>query len=117
MAHVTITVGSRNYSIACDDGEEDHLHQLAATIDQRAAELGRTVGPVGEARLFLMTSLVLADEISERADQVMALETELEKFRSGGPEAATRVNQAEAAVAQVLEAASRRIEDIAQRLS
>ena len=65
MGQVNITVNGREYQIACGDGEEEHIEQLAAYINHHAGELVQQAGQVGEARLLLMTALVLADELSE----------------------------------------------------
>jgi len=65
MAQVEVTVNGRNYRIACDDGQEDHLIELAGFIDRKVAELVSAVGQVGDARLLVMASLLIADELSE----------------------------------------------------
>ena len=64
MGQVSITVNGRDYKIACDDGEEEHLAYLASYISHHADDLVGSAGQVGEARLLLMTALVLADELS-----------------------------------------------------
>jgi len=35
MPLVNVMVNSRAYTIACDDGEEEHLKELAAHVDQQ----------------------------------------------------------------------------------
>ncbi len=65
MAQVDVTINGRNYRVACDDGQEGHLRQLAEYVDQRVMELVGSVGQVGEARLVVMASLLIADELSE----------------------------------------------------
>ena len=65
MAQVEVTVNGRNYRIACDDGQEDHLIELAGFVDRKVAELVSAVGQVGDARLLVMASLLIADELSE----------------------------------------------------
>jgi len=62
MPLVNVMVNSRAYTIACDDGEEDHLRQLAATVDGKVRELLGSVGNVGTERLLLMAALLIADE-------------------------------------------------------
>jgi cell division protein ZapA len=121
MAQVTVLVNGRNYTLACEDGEEEHLTALAAFIDSRVAELGRSVGQVGDARLMLMASLVVADELAVAHERVEELEHEIEQLKQKTPEiaetapaAANAVN--EEAFAAVIEAAAKRIEDIAARL-
>ncbi|MES2256841.1 MAG: cell division protein ZapA [Pseudomonadota bacterium] len=62
MPLVNVMVNSRAYTIACDDGEEDHLRQLAATVDAKTREVLSSVGQVGDTRLLLMAALLIADE-------------------------------------------------------
>jgi len=34
MAQVNVTISGRTYRMACDDGEEDHLAQLAERLNR-----------------------------------------------------------------------------------
>jgi cell division protein ZapA len=117
MAQVALVIHGRSYPVACDDGEESHLEALAAGLDARIQELAKTVGPVGEIRLFLMASLLIADDMQAQTERMAALEAEVEALRAGGsPEIRARVEQAEDKVAMVLESATRRIEDLVRRV-
>jgi cell division protein ZapA len=62
MPLVNVLVNGRAYTIACDDGEEDHLRELGTFVDKRVQELTGSVGQVGDTRLLLMAGLVIADE-------------------------------------------------------
>ncbi len=77
MPLVNVMVNGRAYTIACDDGEEDHLRTLAATVDAKAREVLSSVGLVGDTRLLLMAALLMADEYH-------AAVTKLESHRQGG---------------------------------
>ena len=65
MAQVTVTINDRDYEIACDDGQENHLIKLSQFVNKRLGKLTDVIGQPGEARLLVMTSLLLADELSE----------------------------------------------------
>jgi len=65
MAQVNITLNKRKYQVACDDGQEAHLTRLGRYVDKRLNELIAAVGQVGEARLLVMVSLLLTDELSD----------------------------------------------------
>ena len=65
MARVTVTINGRKYDISCDNGEESHLTRLAEYVNRRVDELVTKVGQVGDARLLVMASLLIADELSE----------------------------------------------------
>ena len=65
MAQVDVLINGKSYNVACDDGQEDHLLQLAGYVDQRIQDLVNSVGQVGDARLLVMASLLISDELSE----------------------------------------------------
>ena len=65
MAQVEVSINGRNYQIACDDGQEGHLVQLGEYVDRRVKELVTAVGQVGDSRLLVMVSLLIADELAE----------------------------------------------------
>lgn len=65
MAQVTITINSREYAIACEDGQEVRILQLARMLDEKAKMLNAASGQVNECMLLAMVGLLLADELSE----------------------------------------------------
>ena len=65
MAEVTIEVGGRRYDVACRDGEEAQLRNLARMVDEKAEQARAIVGAVNESRQLLLAALLLADELSD----------------------------------------------------
>lgn len=65
MAQVTITINSREYAIACEDGQEVRIIQLARILDEKARQLNLSIGQVNENMVLVMVGLLLADEMSE----------------------------------------------------
>ncbi|HEY1503869.1 MAG TPA: cell division protein ZapA [Stellaceae bacterium] len=65
MPQVSVTINGRSYPVACDDGEENRIRDLARLIDSKVAGFARQVGQAGEARLLVLAALVLADELTE----------------------------------------------------
>jgi cell division protein ZapA len=112
MPLVNVMVNSRAYTIACDEGEEEHLKELAAHVDAKAREVLGSVGQVGDARLLLMAALLIADEHHDMSGQVASGAGEKEKQTLH-----LRAEAAESAAADVLESAAKRLEDIAARLA
>jgi len=74
MAQVAVEVNGKRYEIACDDGQEAHLARLGEYIDTRIQELIAAVGQVGDMRLLVMGSLLIADELSDAYAQLKAIE-------------------------------------------
>ena len=63
MAQVDVSVNGQSYRIACEDGQEDRLVDLAAMVDEKVLDLVNQIGQVGSNRLLVMAALVIADEL------------------------------------------------------
>ena len=117
MPLVNIMVNGRAYTIACDDGEEEHLKELAGHVDEKAREVLSAVGQVGDARMMLMAALLIADEhhdlTARLGDSAKAVTSSSEEKQS----LHLKAEQFEAASADVLESAAKKLEDIAARLA
>ena len=70
MGQVSITVGGRNYQVACDDGQEQHLIKLAGYLEKKMDELNSSIGTIGDTRLMLMASLIITDELFEQKNRM-----------------------------------------------
>jgi cell division protein ZapA len=117
MPLVNVMVNNRAYTIACDDGEEPHLKELAAHVDEKAREVLASVGQVGDARMLLMAALLIADEHHDLAGKVTAGTEAVNASSSEKHTLHLRAEQAESDAADVLEGAAKRLEDIAARLT
>ena len=61
---VTLTLNGRNYTVACDEGQEKRVQYLGQYIDQKLRDVSRNAGANNnEAYQWLLTSLLLADEL------------------------------------------------------
>ena len=63
MSNVTLTIGGRNYTVACAAGEEDHVAGLGQAIDAKIQSMG--AAGTNETRQLLFAALLLADEVHE----------------------------------------------------
>lgn len=68
MAEVNVTLNGRAYGIACDDGQERRVKDLAAYVDHRLKEISRAGAASNEAHLLVLAAIVLADEIFDLKD-------------------------------------------------
>ncbi|MFL5239566.1 MAG: cell division protein ZapA [Rhizomicrobium sp.] len=106
MAQVDVTVNDRSYRLTCDPGQEDHLRELAAHVDDKVSALAESVGQVGEARLLLMAALLITEDYK---GTVQRLEAQAQ--------AVIDLAKAEESAAGALNAAAKRVEDIAGKLA
>ena len=65
MPELSVTINGRNYAIACEAGQEEHTSRLAEYIKVRVEELVESNGQIGDARVLLMASLLVSDELSD----------------------------------------------------
>ena len=70
MSNVSLKIGGRDYTVACAEGEEDHVRTLGALIDGKIADLGNAAQ--GETRQLLFAALLLADELHEARGKLAA---------------------------------------------
>lgn len=73
MSQVTITINSREYAVACEDGQEVRIYQLARMLDEKAKMITQGVGQINENMLLAMVGLLLADELTEAKKGVVAV--------------------------------------------
>ena len=71
---VEISVNSHIYKIACEEGQEEHIQNLAKFINNEVDQLVSSVGQIGEARLLLMTCLIIADKLKDESSLSKSLD-------------------------------------------
>src|SRR5262250_1389614 len=76
-SQVTVTINGRQFRMACENGQESHLLQLAQDLDQRIERLRATFGEIGDTRLTVMAALTVADELAEAKQKLERVEPEL----------------------------------------
>jgi cell division protein ZapA len=114
---VNVMVNQRAYTIACDEGEEEHLRDLAKHVDVKVRELLETVGQVGDGRLLLMAALLITDDYLDAAHRLELREHDFGELTAAHADAKSKLGGMETSIAGTLEAATKRIGDIAARLA
>lgn len=108
MGQVTIHINGKPYLVGCEDGEEQRLESLAAGFDAKIRGLGADGATLGETRLMLMGALVLADEAGAMAERLAAAEAEAARLSA-------QLDAADSRAVAAIEAAARKIENLASR--
>jgi cell division protein ZapA len=117
MAQVSVTINGRQFRMACEDGQEGHLLELARELDSRIGGLRAKFGEIGDTRLTVMAAITVADELAEAGLRVKRLEEELAALEGARVSASERNKSAQASVAAALSAAAERIESITKKLN
>ena len=103
MAQVDVSVNGQSYRIACEDGQEDRLVDLAAMVDEKVIGLVNQIGQVGSNRLLVMAALIIADEL-----------VDLKNEAGSSKELEDNTNQQDTVLA--LQEITKRIENIADQV-
>jgi cell division protein ZapA len=117
MSHINVTINGRQYRMACEEGQETQLLELAEGFEARIGSLRGKFGEIGDARLTVMAALMVSDELIDATQRIRNLEQELEGLRDVRVVAADRARATQIAVANALNAAADRIEKTTQVLN
>jgi len=117
MGQVVVQVNGRPYTMQCNDGEEEHLSELAQLLDQEVTVIQRSVGQVGDTRLLLMAGLVIADKLSEGIRRIEELQEQVASMRALRNGALKQSEELEERMAGRLDAAAKRLEAVARETS
>lgn len=108
MSDVTLTINRRAYTVACEDGQEDHLRGLGRLVEERVEELIGSMGQIGDQRLLVMASLLFADdakasrealqEAQEKADALSAAKAAEDEAASAMEDLAARIEELAGAI-------------------
>lgn len=122
MATVMIRVNGKEYSVACDDGQEEHLLHLAFNLDERVGQLAYQMGGnPGEVMALLLSGLMMTDEVAENKKEIARLSGEVRLLTQNISQRTGRYNDQkvadmEVAMTQTLNEIAGRIEKIAQQV-
>lgn len=77
MSSLRIYIGGREYQVACDDGEEERLKNLARLLDQRIVAMGGGTGKISDSQLMMLAGLMLADELEDAKRELAHLRNDI----------------------------------------
>lgn len=117
MAQVTVSIDGKAYRMACEEGQEQHLEELAAGFDRYVSHLKSQFGEIGDLRLTVMAGIMVMDELHEVTRRLDRLEQEAEELRKGREGVLSEVSKSEEAIAHALGELTTQIQGMAAKLS
>ena len=79
MPEVRVSIGGREFDVACQEGEDHYLRTAAKLLDNEAQVLSDQVGRMPEARMLLMAGLLLADKTASVEDRSAEIQAQLDE--------------------------------------
>ena len=80
MANVNIKFNGKEVLLSCEDGQEEHLEELALFLNEKFSNLKNTLGNIGESKLLLITSISVLDEYYETKKKIDIQKKEISKI-------------------------------------
>jgi cell division protein ZapA len=117
MAQVNVTISGKTYRMACDDGQEDHLTDLANRLNRSIEQLRSRFGDIGDQRLTVMAAITLADQQEETERRLEEREAEIAGDANVRRDGRARREAADAELAAALAAIAERVEGLAGRIA
>jgi cell division protein ZapA len=108
MAEVSIAINGRNFSIYCEDGQEQRVTDLGHYVDARLKDISKAGAANNEAHLLVLTALMLTDEIFDLRDEAGKLEKHVKNAKNS--------QEDEAEVVQAINELADRVDQVSARI-
>ncbi len=80
MANVNIKFNGKEFLLSCEDGQEEHLEEIASYLNEKFDNLKNSLGNIGESKLLLITSISVLDEYYETKKKIDVQKNEINKI-------------------------------------
>jgi len=116
MAEVTVSIDGKAYRMACEEGQEDHLIDLAGKFDRYVGHLKNQFGEIGDLRLTVMAGIMVMDELNEAQRQLRGAESEVGSLKKTRDTALARIEETDNALAKSIAQVTEKLERVASKL-
>ncbi len=91
MANVNINFNGKEFLLSCEDGQEEHLEDLATNLNTKFNNLKKSLGNIGENKLLLITSITVMDEYFETKKKIDLQKNDIKQIKEKFKELKTLV--------------------------
>ncbi|MEQ1769719.1 MAG: cell division protein ZapA [Devosia sp.] len=110
MPEVSVEIDGKKYRMGCEDGQQQHLLDLAAQLNSQIESLRSSVGEAGDTRLLVMAGIASLDRLAEAERQIDTLKRGIAELTEAGHDLALENEELERRFAARLEQAAERVE-------
>ena len=121
MPELKLSIGERDFEVACQEGEENFLTEAANLLNAESQKLVSQLGRLSESRMLLMAGLMLADKminaeksLNERERQIEQKESEVERSISAARVASESKPEFAIYISDLLSKTATRLEKVAK---
>ena len=80
MTELEISIGGRIFSVACETEEQEKVKKAAALINEEADSIQTQLGRLPEAKMLLLSALMIADRLVDVESDSKVLQERSEDF-------------------------------------
>lgn len=117
MAQVSVMIDGKAYRMACNEGQEDHLIDLAQRFDRYVSHLKESFGEIGDQRITVMAGIMVMDELVELQKRTRGMEAEIAALRKTRDDALLTADKNDTDISNSLIDLAQRIESVATKLA
>ena len=116
MPEVNVEIDGKKFRMACEEGQEQHLMQLAERFNRTVLGLKGNFGEIGDNRLVVMAGIAVLDELAEAENRIESLKQDIADLTTAGRELTLEAEELEQKFARRLAEAARKVEAIAHAI-
>lgn len=116
MPEVNVEIDGKKYRMACEEGQEQHLLELAERFNRTVIGLKGNFGEIGDNRLVVMAGIAVLDELAEAERRIESLKDDITELTTAGRELTLEAEELEQKFARRLNEAARKVEAIANAI-
>jgi cell division protein ZapA len=113
MPEINVDINGRKYRMACEEGQEDHLLELAARFNAHIDKFKDGFGEIGDNRLTVMAGIAVLDELAEAGRRIDKLKQDIEELTRAGEALTSESEDLERRFAKRMNEVARKVEAIA----
>ena len=113
MPEVTVEINGRKYRMACEEGQEQHLTDLAERFNRHIDQFKDGFGEIGDNRLTVMAGIAVMDELLEAERRIAMLKQDIATLTQAGQELTEESEELERRFTKRLNEVARKVEAIA----
>ncbi len=112
MGQVSVTINKKTYRMACADGQENRVRELADHFSAHVDRLKASFQRVHDDHLYLMAALVIADEYFEAREELLSILAQLARLGTKDAGSGDNGAKGDKDVARMAGAAAARLNDL-----
>lgn len=116
MPEVNVEIDGKKYRMSCEEGQQQHLMELADRFNRTVIGLKGSFGEIGDNRLVVMAGIAVLDELAEAENRIAALQQDIADLTTAGRELTIEAEELEQKFARRLAEAARKVEAVAQAI-